>query len=522
MPGPPTPVSGCPLRRLEILDGVSTRTYSSCLPNRIFRLTIEGERPIDAETGTLVLLVHQGTQQVVSIRLGDLAKGSQSPNKIASIDTGLNRLCINTRGQIHAIIAQFEEKRDFIVAVCLLQKSGLHISDSIPHPPVSTQPQASDNGFNVGPRLSSITPISLPLPNYAHSLGAQSESSFTSMPNTPLRCSPNAPFQYMPSSQVCHPQRTSSLPIYSPPSFLHEPTPTGSQLNPYNMFLGRGSNMHIPRVGSPLKHSFNSDNSPIQSSYSTRSVPSSPSMFSAANSQAHSYIATAGSELPQSKRDYMINIESSKQGAASVNWEHALGPKGYGGQGLVHTEPEDFRDSMPQPRTLPFKTHTKRPASQQEPPHCNAVRKNISSPARPIRARSLASEKSQPMAASSKVKSTTLAAFATATRNAGCQTDVAIEASALHNHTRISRTVQTSRPSVSSTDPMVIVTDPGTLRKLDRATAKLFEQYGADVASGCDQKISAQFYMDQVFAKRRDFWLTKLGEISPGHWPAAV
>lgn len=65
MSGPPTPVSCCPLKRLEIRDGGSVKAFDSRPPNNIFNLTIEGERPIGPEAGTLVLLVHQGFQQVV-------------------------------------------------------------------------------------------------------------------------------------------------------------------------------------------------------------------------------------------------------------------------------------------------------------------------------------------------------------------------------------------------------------------------------------------------------------------------
>lgn len=65
MPGPPTPVSVCPLIYLEIRDGASARAYSSSRPHDVFTLTIEGERPVDAKMGTLIILIHRGVQQVV-------------------------------------------------------------------------------------------------------------------------------------------------------------------------------------------------------------------------------------------------------------------------------------------------------------------------------------------------------------------------------------------------------------------------------------------------------------------------
>lgn len=73
MPGPPTPISACPLKRLEVQDGTSSRAYSSSPPARVFTLTLEGERSIDSEPGSLVLLIHHGQQLLVSQALLRLA-----------------------------------------------------------------------------------------------------------------------------------------------------------------------------------------------------------------------------------------------------------------------------------------------------------------------------------------------------------------------------------------------------------------------------------------------------------------
>lgn len=70
MPGSPTPVSGCLLRRLEVAQGLTTRAFTStslCEIGRTLSLTIEGERPIDSAHGSLTLLVHDGIQQMVRV-----------------------------------------------------------------------------------------------------------------------------------------------------------------------------------------------------------------------------------------------------------------------------------------------------------------------------------------------------------------------------------------------------------------------------------------------------------------------
>lgn len=65
MSGPPTPVLNCPLVYLEIRDGASTRAYNSSFSHGAFTLTIEGERQMGAELGTLVVLIRKDVQQVV-------------------------------------------------------------------------------------------------------------------------------------------------------------------------------------------------------------------------------------------------------------------------------------------------------------------------------------------------------------------------------------------------------------------------------------------------------------------------
>ena len=64
----------------------------------------------------------------------------------------------------------------------------------------------------------------------------------------------------------------------------------------------------------------------------------------------------------------------------------------------------------------------------------------------------------------------------------------------------------------SISEPLILVTDPNTLQELDQVTAKLFDQYEADVAGGSDAAASAKFYMDQIFEARKEFWYSKLSQ----------
>ncbi|KAF5002839.1 hypothetical protein FGRMN_93 [Fusarium graminum] len=67
-----------------------------------------------------------------------------------------------------------------------------------------------------------------------------------------------------------------------------------------------------------------------------------------------------------------------------------------------------------------------------------------------------------------------------------------------------------SHPLDLDTAPCVVVIDPDTLKESDRATATLFEQYERDIADDGEKEQYAEFYLDRIWAKRRDFWLEKL------------
>ena len=66
MPGPPTPVSGCALKRLELHTGMKPTLYESTNPSYALSLTIDREKATETGKEALVLLVHCGPQRMVS------------------------------------------------------------------------------------------------------------------------------------------------------------------------------------------------------------------------------------------------------------------------------------------------------------------------------------------------------------------------------------------------------------------------------------------------------------------------
>ncbi|KAH6981128.1 hypothetical protein BKA56DRAFT_673562 [Ilyonectria sp. MPI-CAGE-AT-0026] len=560
MPGPPTPVSGCPLQRLEIRDGASTRVYHTCRPRNVFTLTLEGERPVDSKTGTLVLLIHNGQQRLISIRLHDLLKNPVGSTDIVSVEKQRNEMCIIIPGHSRAIVARFEEKRDFSLAVYMLEKSNLRINDSItcaPSTPIATSlPAASldvQTASNFGPRLSSITPLPQSFPsNVPYNLNNHSDAPFTSLLNSPLpRETSESTWGQPAPPQFQYPQRINSLPTYASVSAY---SPFGSdaavqQLNPYNIFLNRSnSQVHMPRVSSPLRQSFPPEQTTRQSP--SPSVGSSPYM--GGTYTLHNIPNLSPSVLGAPK------IQDASQSAGVDGIENRVpttSPFPQFSNDNASPEPlagdsdQNFRDLMPRPRRLPFDSRPKDSGSMETTSSPKLATKpaaslkalvspKITSSPRTILSPKKGQALTQPsLKQKPKLRGTKRSSAAVDEGTPGGEVSMTVDESptrAVLPNTKVneeqkpnstikvagaedSPSVPLWSPAQPHKDPevAVLITDPGTLKDLEKLTSKLFEQYEVDMASGIDETDFAKFYMDRITATRREFWLTKLEEMTP-------
>ncbi|KAK7433130.1 hypothetical protein QQZ08_000061 [Neonectria magnoliae] len=361
----------------------------------------------------------------ISIRLHDLLKNSLGSADIISVEKQRNELCIKIPGQGRAIIAQFEEKRDFSVAVYMLEKTHIRINNSI----------------------------------------------------------------------------------------------TSDLLTPYNMFLGRSnSQVHTPRVSSPLRQSLNPEED-------TGRSPGPPFGYSpyVDGSQASLDLPTIPPDAP---RTTSVNDGSPYTDLSKTTGRVPLSPN-------AHASPEpssqgsdqSFRDLMPRPRELPFSSRPK----MLEPKKVTSLPQNS-----PTKKQSLPRHKSdikelevhsEAVGADSPRRTTFQATNETPTpKEARPQTIAEAEE---HTGSTIEVT-RSSSPLESLWSPIrtppnpeltILVTELETLKQLNQMTAKLFEQYEADIASGMDEEASAKFYMDRIMDTRRDFWSTKLGHMFANQWP---
>ncbi|KAI5467749.1 hypothetical protein BGZ63DRAFT_419436 [Mariannaea sp. PMI_226] len=366
MPDPLTPISGSALKRWEIREGKSTRVYQSIRPHNVFTLTIEGERSVDSKTGTLIFLIHLGSRQLVSIRLHDLLKNYGTSTDMINIDKEIYEIYIGIPGQRRVIVVQLEDMRDFNVAVYMFKKSNLPVNDAIPHPVSSPTRTFSPHipldlqmASHFGPRLSSFTPFphnsaSSMLP----SLGYDTPASYADLLNSSISA-PNS----LPESRSQNLQRLSSLPTYASVSLDSQfASDTLTQhLNPYNKFLGQGSSQtHAPRIGSPLKRSFNPQEPVSKLSVSDTESDLYLDATGLLNNTRGSSLPLAGSRHPSDHPFLTDNHQILKTDEREQYQYATILSQAFDTQFGIESRQKDmarsFRDSMPLPRKLPFES----------------------------------------------------------------------------------------------------------------------------------------------------------------------
>ncbi|KAF4455531.1 hypothetical protein F53441_2139 [Fusarium austroafricanum] len=453
----------------------------------------------------------------VSLRINEIeGRGSQPSDDILSIDKKASRMCVCVPGKSQAILVQFEEKRDFSVAVCLLEKAGFYPSERIPTSLITKLPPAAPErpeiSFELKPRLSSIVSSSF-FPWNPQGAVAQPDLSFTAMLNAPIQpsTSPSTPTSY-----IAHPQRTPSVPMQNNFSAnrITDAFPVATQLNPYNMFLERDNGRsHVPRVGSPLKYSFSSTPSPLQSpSYDYEERTPENVFTEGSDAQSHGVFNKSGVGASECSQD--IAVDSYK---ADRNLRDDFSPDSY-----YYQPPQEgiqnFRNLMPRPRKLPFDSSAKittadrRPEEPENVTPENQKVTNSRNPKvflrRPLR---------PPLVDSGKLPTTD---FPNRTTNIGadrlgghaqdtssgvvpaseksnsevyqdaeCQTELLEDQNT--PDASISYPMIQQEPSDMDTPAWIMLSDCNTLKDLDEVTATLFEQYEMDIAN-------------------RDFWFQKL------------
>lgn len=263
------------------------------------------------------------------------------------------------------VAAQFQEKRDFNVAVCMLKKVGFSINEESPvSGTLAASPHPStlayDFSGDAGPRLSSITPMPrfMSPPGIVHPPSLPSNSTLGDLCFTKPSIAAGNYGTSGPSlaSQSRHPQ--AGLEQSSP--YLQNTIATSSQmsyLNPYHVFAGRRNYENfIPKVSSPLRHRLHTGEPIPEELY--------PQLHPVLGRRA-SFSHHAASEGPMDDLDDPWNDgprrqSSSQPGAQPSHYLSREASLEY----IENVDPDleqhsnsntTFRELMPQARSLPFR-----------------------------------------------------------------------------------------------------------------------------------------------------------------------
>lgn len=415
----------------------------------------------------------------------------------------------------------------------------------------ASSPQRINSNFPCGPRLSAITPLTGLGLGYSPGVvdsqvsGLQFGQSFSDL--HPLQ-SVNQPEAYSIASQsgLAQPPEPSHYSVATHPystitaasmqNFNHP------QLNPYNFFLGQqGNNLHQPPVSSPLRNSLSLDgNQPQQpaavglyrqtSSFVDNMNQVQRASFPISLTSQPSLQPTSPTLIPG--EESAVDPQRSAANACPVSIptnQVTISPK---------KAAKNFREQLPQPRSLPFISSPKKRAKPMESRPTKKTRKSDT-----IVRNLQDNDKRQHQGETSGVKYKdrgTSCVQEKQTMDAGTSTRIVVfrKSGSTKAKQKPVEPAHSSQRALVKTDssfhsqqelglqsqlcPMIVLADPSVLRRANEATSGLFEQYQEDLQRGCDDGLCAQFYMDQILAARRSFWYTKLLNMDHSMWRTLI
>lgn len=400
----------------------------------------------------------------------------------------------------------------------MLRISGFTIKDEPVQP--SSSPRHEQSPYHQpGPRLSSVTPI--PGLHTSHGPAAHSGWAFTSllssnvMPSSPLQ----PPLPAGPSRRDAQTQDGFAGLLASDAPDVFQPRVTADEasqlLNPYRLFLSKhSSDLHRPRVSSPLRNSFSPDG-PITPNRGFGAYPAeanrnepiaghSPISRSRSSSVWRENRGYCVPGIPPSPHSRDSPTDLVQGGMPPTEFEKGVGHE-------LHAT-SSFRDCMPQRRDLPFAQD--KACAPRRSPSAGSGSPGDETYQGPRSPQGLPDDRVQLVKAhqdrQEKSRRTT---------SLPCVRD---EAPFESTNTRDQNSMSQGGESLSLSKspnppqplyyapPAVVVADPLVIRRLDSMTSGLLEQYQADVSRGCDEGVCAQFYVERMQSCRREFWLSQL------------
>ncbi|KAL7803640.1 hypothetical protein V8C44DRAFT_343737 [Trichoderma aethiopicum] len=523
MPLAPTPLSGSPLRRLEIRHGSTCTVYDAIQLESSLTATLEARRstPGIANQSDLMLQSHLGLRRVLSIQLADLLASPYDSPDLVTVNRSSQEMCIRIHQNQQTNLFTFQESRDFNVAIYTMKKFGLRVTDSV-HPNHTTnagltrsQSCSVPSSIDFGPRLSSITPL-----QRHGSSQAPSPFSFTALLNSdvPLSQIQSMGTQYE-EIQPASPQ-SSQQPVQNI-------VPTTYVQNPYHLFLGQYGNMYQPRVSSPLRNAVEVDSRDLSPMSPISPIPQyqpSPLVHPEVSESLLTYRSTsAPSTMPRSR--YQPRCTNTDDFSPPYSQQSPLGSQE---SNITYTESdtqstdgtdvsilsqpaEDFRKLMPQPRNLPFLKESAAKTAELKSVKRRAKSELGSTSA--MQQSSFSADQSNRDTPKNNSELCMQGNVSSADSDMDDASAAPIVLRPTSPQTRSAQT-ETTSPDYSSLEtrelPPMLIADDALLKKINDATSRLLDQFTVDVNRGCDGGACAQFYLDQIDMVRRDIWLSHL------------
>ncbi|KAG5995353.1 hypothetical protein E4U52_000111 [Claviceps spartinae] len=125
-----SPATGCHLRLVEVQVGHQVEKYNAKSFEQPLEFSLQGQRPLGAEIGTLLLIISTGSKQMLSLRLNDILNHPCGIKEPITIDKRLHEICVRLPNLDHTLRVWFQQSRDFLVSVCILRKTGFSIEES--------------------------------------------------------------------------------------------------------------------------------------------------------------------------------------------------------------------------------------------------------------------------------------------------------------------------------------------------------------------------------------------------------
>ncbi|PTB39478.1 hypothetical protein M441DRAFT_28606 [Trichoderma asperellum CBS 433.97] len=498
------PLSGCPLKRLEIHGGPTCNTYDAASLESSLTATLDAQRSTTGSHSNLLLQSHLGMRRVFSMQLEDLTASPGSEREIVETYQPSLRIRIQFFCTAQTVIFYFEKEQDFGHAIIMLKRIGFRVQDGVPlqlHTCATTKlDPVSSNHF--GPRLSSFTPLR----NEGQQL-SQTHFSFTSMLNSDVPLTQLLP----PDTQGQCIHQPLPYDISQEPDLQSSPVPAyAPHISPQHVHLNQRKNTYQPRISSPLRHTIRIND---QSEANSLSLPNSQPIPDTDHAEITSFPSHRGISAPKllsnflqfpqvavtnynASPDYQFSPSGSQESNTSA--ESCSQTTAATDDDLNLQLGQDFRKLMPRTRSLPFLKGRDHTVAQLKPRNKSDQRHNNSCEKETVPENANVFKKEKAKVLKSNSISSQLVFRCTPPQSKALQ----------------SGDTPTCRPSFEVAElPTMLITDPALLERANKATSQLLDQYRTDVNRGSNTAAYAEFYLGRLQAVRREFWFNELNQM---------